>query len=107
MTGEDQLAARLSHHGVNVRRIAALDALALDDLDHSLVRRLATWACHDPDARVRVLLARAVEKHAPGHHRARDLMPMLDAAIQTNPEPLSRHAQLLARDAIEASLVRE
>ena len=107
MNGEDQLAARLSHHGVNVRRIAALDALALDALDDSLVRRLAMLACHDPDARARVLMARAVEKHAPGRHRARDLVPMLDAAVETNHEPLSRHAQLLARDAIEASLVRE
>jgi hypothetical protein len=38
---------------------------------------------------------------------ARDLLATLHAAVATNDEPLSRHALLLARDAVEASLVRE
>lgn len=107
MTGDDPLVARLSHHGVTVRRIAAIDARARDTIDDSLVHQLVLLARHDPDARARVLLARAVEKHAPGRHSARDLVQLLDAAVATNREPLSRHAQLLARDAVETLLVRE
>lgn len=107
MIGEDPLAARLSHDSATVRRIAAIDALARECLDDSLLRRIVILACDDPDARTRRLLARAVERHAPGRPAARDLLQTLHAAVATNDEPLSRHAQLLARDAVEASLVRE
>jgi hypothetical protein len=103
----EPLATRLSHDSPTVRRIAAIDARAREDIGDSLVRLVMTLACEDPDARARVLLARVVERHAPGRSAARDLLPALDAAVATNDEPLSRHAQLLARDAVEASLVRE
>jgi hypothetical protein len=107
VTGGDPLAARLSHDSPTVRRIAAIDAQAREVLDDSLLHRVVMLACDDPDARTRMLLARAIERHAPGRPVARDLLPALHAAVATNDEPLSRHAQLLARDAVEASLVRE
>lgn len=107
MTPGDELAQRLSHAAVTVRRIAALDAAARDRLDDAVLTCLVTRAGDETDVKARVLVARAIERHAPGGPRPERWLPALDAAAASCDEPLGRHALLLARDAVEASIVRE
>ncbi|MEI7656631.1 MAG: hypothetical protein WCK33_01045 [Phycisphaerae bacterium] len=102
-----ELARRLSHVNPTVRRIAALDAARVDPIDDTLLLRLGTLILEETDAKTRVLLARLVERHAPGRAIAPGLVPAIEAAAAACDEPLGRHALILARDAVEASIVRE
>lgn len=105
--GDLPLARRLDHPAASVRRIAALDAMSMPSLDDDSVQHLIGAACAEVDARTRVLLARAVERHAPGRALGGDWLAPLETALAACDEPLGRHALLLARDAVEAARVRE